>query len=346
MAGFDDADFDEPQAPKARPGKATHKAPDATRAATGAKTAQVGLVATEADKVELAELVTDKPIEVLTNEEKRNELYAKLRGMVAEQKPDLSTQAGRDRVKSFVYKLVRTRTALDAAGKDSNAGLRAQINEVDQLRRDMEAAMKKIEIEARKPLTDWEAAEELRIEATADARSLVEKAGIVQDWFTSEALTARIVGLQDFERPEHIADDDWKEIDQSRTETIERLQAVLERVVAAEETEAENRRLREELAELRAGKGAPDPAPASAEPVIEEQGELPPVLGDQRSAPQSNGGGAPSGGSGGAALTPTQQARRLVLPALETFGITGDQAKKLILGIEAGELPGITATYI
>lgn len=78
---------------------------------------------------------------------------------------DMTTKKGRDAVASLAHKVARSKTALDDAGKRLNEGLRAQINVVDAERRKMRERFDALKAEVRRPLDEWEAAEEARVEA-------------------------------------------------------------------------------------------------------------------------------------------------------------------------------------
>lgn len=78
--------------------------------------------------------------------------------------PDLTTAKGRDAIKSLAYKVARSKTMLDDAGKLLTDEQRKAISTVDAARRKMRDALDALKDEARKPLDDWEAAEALRIQ--------------------------------------------------------------------------------------------------------------------------------------------------------------------------------------
>jgi len=91
-------------------------------------------------------------------------LIARIEEQVRAYVPDVSTRKGRDAIKSLAYNVARSKTALDDAGKKLNEDARAQIAIVDAARRKLRDRLDALRDEARRPLDDWEAAEEARIE--------------------------------------------------------------------------------------------------------------------------------------------------------------------------------------
>lgn len=100
--------------------------------------------------------------------------------------PDLTTAKGRKAIASLAYDVARSKTALDNAGKGLTDEARKQIAVVDAERRKIRDRLDTLKAEVRKPLDDWEAAEEERIAAhkraldcfdlnRADANSTVEQ---------------------------------------------------------------------------------------------------------------------------------------------------------------------------
>lgn len=325
MAGFEDDDAPLDPVPPKRPGKRTEEAP-----ATDAKSASVEAPAViEAEN--LVALVDESPIEVLKDEGKRNALYGKIRALIAEQKPDLSTQAGRDRIKSFVYKITRTRTALDAAGKDATAEMRAAISAVNDLRNDAESALKLLEAEARKPLTEWEEEQERQANARKEILQRLNRAALAQ--LPAPDLKDLQIEIETLELDPALWGEDLDMVTDRRAEVV----ALIDAKIVAAEAEQRARLAEAELEKQRStGAGTATDTPAVAEPVVEQR-ELPPRI---------DGNGAPAAATAAKTLTPTQQARRLVLPVLLEMKIPEETARALILAIEAGKLPGVVAAYM
>jgi hypothetical protein len=161
---------------------------------------------------------------------------------------DTSTAKGRDAIKSLAYKVSRSKTALDDAGKRLNEDARAQINIVDAARKRIRDQLDALRDEARKPLDDWEDAEELRLnllkarlraldagraDATFPAQIIaevlaeVEATEIGEDWqeYQGEAAIAKDRALTDLRRNLEIArkrEADAAELERLRAEQVKR----------------------------------------------------------------------------------------------------------------------------
>jgi colicin import membrane protein len=93
------------------------------------------------------------------------EIEAKVRAIPL----DVSTQAGRDQIRSTAYKVVRTKTALDAEAKRLTEGWREATKKVNGERARAQERLDALAEEVRKPLTDFENKEKLRVIGHEDA---------------------------------------------------------------------------------------------------------------------------------------------------------------------------------
>lgn len=75
----------------------------------------------------------------------------------------IATKADRDRIKSVAYKVARSKTALDAAGEQLKADAQKVVNAVNADRRMVKDRLDSLRDEVRKPLTEWEEAENARM---------------------------------------------------------------------------------------------------------------------------------------------------------------------------------------
>lgn len=120
--------------------------------------------------------------------------------------PDLTTVKGRKAIASLAYKIAQSKTALDGAGKKLNEEARAHIAVVDASRRAIRDRLDALKDEVRKPLDDWEAAEEKRVAALKLRLDTLDRAADVDPEMSSSDLRHCI------EAVEAIAiDDSWAE---------------------------------------------------------------------------------------------------------------------------------------
>lgn len=77
--------------------------------------------------------------------------------------PDVSTKKGRDAIASIAYKVARSKTALDNAGKELVAELKEVPKKIDAERKRMRDLLDAWQADVRRPLTEWEEAEAARV---------------------------------------------------------------------------------------------------------------------------------------------------------------------------------------
>lgn len=176
-------------------------------------------------------------------------------------KGDISTKVGRDAIASFAYKVARSKTAIDKLGKDLAAELKRQTNEIDAERRRAWDAMEALQVEARKPLTDWEEADKTRIAGHEQALAVISAFGSWDIRPGAAEFYARIQRLQ------ALPARDWQEFTQRArdltSEVLKLLTIGHQEATRYEDEQAELQRLREEAA-ARAQKERDDAIAAAA----------------------------------------------------------------------------------
>jgi hypothetical protein len=85
-------------------------------------------------KNEIVTLVEATPSLVLIDKEKFSQFYEAMKEECDAHEPDLTTEKGRKAIASLAYKVARTKTAIDDAGKALNEEARARINAIDESR--------------------------------------------------------------------------------------------------------------------------------------------------------------------------------------------------------------------
>lgn len=194
-------------------------------------------------------VVQASPELVLKNPAKFDELMVAMKAQIASFVPDVSTKTGRESIASFAYKFARTRVAIDKAGAKLNEDDQKAIKARNEVRNRIVDTLQDLQTEVRKPLTEWEGAEEERIEfVNAELSELRHAPNYPRSWGPAELLT-------EIDELEALTFDPAKFQDQTDTAIALRDAAVLAmeaahaRLVKEEEDRAELERLREEAAE-------------------------------------------------------------------------------------------------
>lgn len=155
---------------------------------------------------------------------------------------DVSTKKGRDAIASNAAKVSRSKTYLDGVGKDLVDKLKEQPKLIDAERKRVRDALDSLRDEVRKPLTDWEEAEEKRI---GDIRSRIERMKLIPEDGTSEQLKVHLSKLKLTE-----INDSFAELKSdaalAKMDAITRTEGLIEKATIAENEKAELERLRKD----------------------------------------------------------------------------------------------------
>jgi len=109
------------------------------------------------------------------------------------QVPDVDTPAGRDAIKSLAYKVARSKTTIDDIGKNFVAEQKAAIATIDGVRKVARDFLDILKVTVRQPLTDWEEAEQKRIDRLTTAIDAIRTLGETTSPATGEYLSAEIL---------------------------------------------------------------------------------------------------------------------------------------------------------
>ncbi len=212
----------------------------------------------------LALIVNQKPEIVLLDKEKGEAFYRECKAEVEAFVPDVTTEKGRKEIAALAYKVARTKTAIDNAGKTLNEKLREQINVVDESRRDIREKFDALKEQARKPLTDWEEAEKARSERTDKILMSMVQARMVLSTDTSATVTETLAAVQAEQVTAELYGDAIAQVltEKNLTETV--LHDSISRLKQQEAEQAE-------LAQLRAEKAERDARDAAERKAAEER---------------------------------------------------------------------------
>lgn len=266
---------------------------------------------------DIAVLVAESPVTVLLDDNAFDAFVAHVENEISIAPVDLSTVKGRKEVGSLAYKITRSKTAIDAAGKELTEEARKRIDSVNACRRKVKTVLDALAEKARKPLTDWENAEETRIKRARSVIDAIQACGnglIEGQTEIAEALREHVRKLSDIVLTGELAEF-TAEARAAVADALIKIDAIEVRQKEQERQDAEMYRLRAELAELKAKHEA---APA-AEPVA---------------AP------AP------AAEAPDERTARMTQMKLAIMneGFEEAQAKTVVMAIVKGRIPHVVAS--
>ena len=163
-------------------------------------------------------------------------------------RPDVSTKAGRDLIRSFANRVTKSKTAIEAVGAELAKEQKEIPKRIDATRRLFKETLDAWRDEVRQPLTDWETAEEERVERIKDGLAALQ--GTIDDpnWITRSAEVLRD-RLGEVERDADVSEAKWDEYASAAAELrAKAIEVLTERIGIAEKREAEAA----ELAKLRA----------------------------------------------------------------------------------------------
>lgn len=204
------------------------------------------VIEAEKPSTAIALIVSQTPVVVLTDQKSRDDFYAHVQAEVDAFEPDVTTDKGRKAIASLAYKIARTKTAIDAAGKELNDEARQKINAVDAERRAVKEHFDALAKQVRQPLTEWEEAEEKRTEFIDNMLAMFRAARLVEMGETSAAIRERGGEVFNTALDPDVFQDRLAEAQADKDETVGILKAALDRAVAAEAEAEELARLRAE----------------------------------------------------------------------------------------------------
>lgn len=175
-----------------------------------------------------------------------DDLIGRLEAEALSHAPDLTTAKGRKAIASLAYKVAQSKTALDKAGKSLTDEARAQIAVVDAERRKIRDRLDALKEKVRKPLDEWEAAEEARVQALKDRLERLRTAhATLPDDATSEQIGSLLAHVE-----ATAIDDTWSEFvadaAKYKDQAIATLRDMCQRAETREVEQAELARLRAE----------------------------------------------------------------------------------------------------
>ena len=120
---------------------------------------------------ETALIVIEKSnaLTVFTTDDALDPYIAKVQAEVDKFVPDVKTKKGRDDIASMAFKVAKCKTYLESVGKDLAAEQKKIPAKIDAARKAVWDKLEAMQKDVRRPLTEWEAAEEARIARHKDS---------------------------------------------------------------------------------------------------------------------------------------------------------------------------------
>lgn len=188
-------------------------------------------------------------VATFTDDAEFDKLYDAILQKVKEHVPDVSSKKGRDEIKSLAHKIAKTKVALDKQGLSLTGEWRENTKKVNATRTKIEERLEKLQASVRKPVDEWEEAEDARLQALKDRYSALD-ADRADATCPSDQIRAVLAEIEATE-----IGADWQEYrDEAAIAKDRAVNALLHNLAAAEKRESDAR----ELEELRALKAAKD----------------------------------------------------------------------------------------
>ena len=191
------------------------------------------------------------PSQIITMEGALDALLVKVDETLNGFVPDLSTAKSRKEITALSQKIVRTKTAIDTAGKDLTEEARKKLDAVNAVRKRARDELDKRRDQARKPLTDWEQEQaDLQARRTKGLQRLIDL-GCVGFGATSKDIRKRIEEVEAFDLGDWWGDRIGK-AKAERTRALALLQPQLQQAEQSEKQAAELAELKHQQAEQEA----------------------------------------------------------------------------------------------
>lgn len=180
----------------------------------------------------LATIETLNPIAVFQTQGGVEDILSKLERDVRSIQTDATTEKGRKEIKSLAYKVARSKTALDDMGKAVAEDARKTVDSVNASRRTINARLDALRDEVRKPVDDYEAREQARIDGIKSYLSDIESLALNLSGISLDVLRNN---LSDLSRHK---DHDFQEFSARAAEAIQRTEtAIRAAIIVAEQAE-------------------------------------------------------------------------------------------------------------
>lgn len=197
---------------------------------------------------ELIEIKSLNAIQVFSTEGGLDPLLERIKREVKSIVLDPSTPTGRDEIRSLAFKVKKSRTALFKMAKDLTEDWRVQTGKVNTERNRMEEILVGLEDEVRKPLTDFENKEKIRVATHEAAIGLMATLNRFEECIPAGEPSIEYVQKMIEAVPRHY-DRNWEEFEaratRTKNEVLTSLGERLADMIKRAEEQAELKRLQD-----------------------------------------------------------------------------------------------------
>ena len=211
-----------------------------------ARKATAAVQTPEPEQTSLAIFEPQNAVAVLTDPEKFDAFYERIKAETDAFVPDVTTEKGRGAIKSLAFKVVKTKTAIDAEGARLTEEWRKSTQVVDKARKAIRDRLDALRDHVRAPLTEWEAAEEARIADVESVIAHLRSSAVVDFNETAADVAGRIEDLARTNIKEAHFQGHYEIAISIRDQTIKTLEAAVIRLRREEAERAELMQLRAE----------------------------------------------------------------------------------------------------
>lgn len=194
---------------------------------------------------DIIEAVSAQPGIVLLDSVKFDQFYEKLKAK-APSDVDVSTGAGRDKLRSYAAEVRREKSAIDKARLNLTAGWRDMTKQANEAGKEINERLESLAAEVRAPLTEWEEAEKAREAEVDRVISLIRTARFVAMGEAADAIRDRGTTVHEMVIDREQFQDRFEEAEREKKDTVEHLFSALKAAEQAEADRAELERLKAE----------------------------------------------------------------------------------------------------
>lgn len=263
---------------------------------------------------------------------------------------DVSTDEGRELVKSTAYSIARTKSGLDKIGKSLGDGLRKELADINEVRKQGVAELQSLQEDFRRPLTEYEE-EQKRIENERVGKidfhfvrmnELLDKVRSVKTHDELQSMTQQFSDAAEFDAMERSGDREslvaqFNSVAESRGSEITQMEKQQKELEELRKQQAEMRRQQEEVerqkAEMEAEKqrmaeqSKPTQEPEPVEPAVDVTPSEPETKPAQEKVEVADNGNSDRFAQS--------------VDAIEALGFPRDFAEKSVKAIASGNVPNI-----